>query len=336
MRKVYAIIDSAEPLSTKRVDWRRKLNYTKVKVYVGADDIDKVAAFLYGAGISSVEIEDPQTYHDFLEKKNSFDWDYYDKSLERLKESQANIDFYIEDTIDGIELLDNILDEIREYPIESIEISGVSDEDWKHKWKEYFKPARISKKFVVKPSWEEYEKIEGDLVINIDPGMAFGTGTHPTTSLCIKLMEEYLDENHETVLDIGCGSGVLTIAAALLGAKKILAVDIDDDAIAVSKANVKNNGLAAEITIKKGDLIKGVDGKWNIAVANLMVDLIVILTGEIKERLEDGGIFISSGILYEKRYLAESALKNGGFEILKILEDGEWCAIAATIAKERH
>ena len=184
---------------------------------------------------------------------------------------------------------------------------------------------------MVKPSWEEYRAEPDDLVIEIDPGMAFGTGTHETTSLCMKLMEKYFGEFGENVkvLDVGCGSGILSIAASLLGAGEVLGVEIDKDAVQVARENVQLNKCDDNVRVIEGDLTKGIDFKGDIIVANLMADLVMMLSKSAREHLEDGGIFISSGILADKEKVVSEAITDAGFTIEEVMVDGEWCAIAA-------
>ncbi len=309
------------------------MDYTRVKIFTEADNLELVAAMLEEKGITGIEIEEPQVYSDFLEKRNSFDWDYIDPSVEALEDIPPNVTFYLEDTLEGLDLLDEILDEIRRVDISRVEVAGVSDEDWKHKWKEYFKPAKITGRIVVKPGWETYEKTGDEIVIEIDPGMAFGTGTHPTTTLCVKLLEKYIVKDKSTVLDIGCGSGILAIAAAALGARQVLGVEIDPVAVAVAKQNIAVNGLEERIQVVEGDLAEGIDRRGDILVANLMADLVMTLSKDASNHLNPDGVFISSGILIEKKELVASALKVSGFKILDILEEDEWCAIAAAMGQ---
>ena len=183
---------------------------------------------------------------------------------------------------------------------------------------------------MIKPTWEDYEAGEKELVIEIDPGMAFGTGTHETTSGCIQLMEKYMKPG-DKVLDVGCGSGILSIAAALLGRRDILAIDIDPGAVEVTRENVELNNVSEYVDTRYGDLTKGVSYRADIVVANLMADLVMMLTEDVEKHLEDGGIYISSGIIDFKEEEVCETLKRCGFEIIEILKKGEWCIIAARI-----
>ncbi len=307
------------------------MEYTRVKVFAQEENLEIISALLMDKGITGIELLEPQTYTDFLNKLNSYDWDYVDSSVEALGEIPPSLIFYMDDSVEGIDLLDDILQEIRVLDIEKVEISGADDEDWKHKWKEYFKPLHITDRMVVKPSWEPYEKQPGELVIEIDPGMAFGTGTHPTTSLCIKLLEEYISSGRPAVLDIGCGSGILTIAAALLGAEEVLGVDIDPVAVEVAEQNLKLNNMNGSVRVIAGDLTEGLDFQADIIVANLMANLVIMLSIYAPTHLKPNGIFISSGILVEKKQEVVSAMEALGFNTISVLEEGEWCAVVASL-----
>ena len=168
------------------------------------------------------------------------------------------------------------------------------------------------------------------MVIEIDPGMAFGTGTHETTSLCVKMLEKY-QKKSDKVLDVGCGSGILSIAAALLGADDVLGVDIDPVAVEVASENIALNKAEHLARAQYGDLTKGIDYKADIVVANLMADLVMMLSEDAAKHMEKGGLFISSGILVEKKEQVASHLRGKGFEIVEIREDGGWCCIVAKV-----
>jgi len=286
---------------------------------------------LHEKGILGVEIQEPQLYFDLLNKNNPYDWDYIDDSMKELAKVSPNLTFYLEDTPEGIELLDEILGELCTFSVEKVEVSGVSDEDWNNKWKEFFKPTRITERIVIKPSWEDHEKKQDELVIEIDPGLAFGTGTHPTTVMCVKLLEKYIEKGRSTVFDVGCGSGVLIIASALLGARKVFGVDIDPLAVSVAEENILRNRLDGDIRLFVGDLAKGIETRADIVVANLSADLVVMLSKDVRKNLKENGVFIVSGIINEKKDEVRDALIKSQFKILDILEDDEWCAMAATL-----
>ena len=196
--------------------------------------------------------------------------------------------------------------------------------------KKYYKPTKVGKKIVVKPSWEDYEKQEGDLIIELDPGMAFGTGTHETTSMCIRELENYVDET-KTVFDIGCGSGILAIAAAELGAKEVVAGDLDEVAVKVSKENCEINNVSYKVVVKHGSLFEVVDSKADVIVANIIADIIKILAKDVSKFLKDDGVFISSGIILAKIDEVCQALEENGFEIVKVERLGEWSAIVSKL-----
>ncbi len=320
------------------------MRYIEVKIYTTQEGIDPLTCILMDMGIAGFAIEDARDFQDLLNKKNSYDWDYIDESLMELKNIQSSITFYLEEAEENSSILKQLretLDELKsdehrsdesiDYGKLELVWKSVDDSDWKDNWKEYFKPARITDRIVIKPTWEAYEPTVDELVIEIDPGMAFGTGTHPTTSLCVKFLERYIEPEKDNVLDVGCGSGILAIASALLGAKDVLAVDIDPIAVEVSKDNVELNHLSSKIRVMEGDLTKGLREKADIVVANLMADLIVMLSKDVASHLKGKSIYISSGILIEKQAQVVSAIEECGFHILDIMEEGEWCAIAAQI-----
>lgn len=301
------------------------MKYIEVKIYTSQEGIDPLTCVLMDMGIAGFVIEDAGDFQDLINKKNSYDWDYIDDSLKGLEDIRTSVAFYLEETADSRSILAELK---KKY---ELVWKPVDDAEWKDNWKEYFKPAKITDKIVIKPTWEDYERAEDELVIEIDPGMAFGTGTHPTTSLCVRFLEKYIEPGKDAVLDVGCGSGILSIASALLGAKDVLAVDIDPVAVEVSKENVELNRLSSKIRVSEGDLTKGLHEKADIVVANLMADLVMMLSKDVAAHLTGKSIYISSGILIEKQEEVVAAIEECGFQILDIMEEGEWCAIAAQI-----
>ncbi|MGN0710990.1 MAG: 50S ribosomal protein L11 methyltransferase [Anaerovoracaceae bacterium] len=322
------------------------MNYIETRIYTSSIGIEILLNILSEIGIDDAVIEDPNDIADLMDKKNSYDWDYVDADVMEQINEEPNIILYMDDSDEGREKLKLVKSTVENwkktlkaeeigkgayYGRLVIEEKAVKDDDWKDNWKEFFKPSKITDRIVVKPSWENYEKqSEDELIIEIDPGMAFGTGTHETTTLCIKLLEKYAEEQ-DKVLDVGCGSGILSIAAGLLGIKDILGVDIDPVAVEVSKENVELNGFSDVVKIQWGDLTKGIDYKADVVVANLMADLVMMLSCDVAKHLKGKGIFISSGILAEKKEKVSAEIEKNGFEIIEILEQGEWCAIAARL-----
>ena len=210
-----------------------------------------------------------------------------------------------------------------------VEHEKMYEEDWANTWKQYYKPSKVGEKIVVKPIWEEYEQKEGELVVNLDPGMAFGTGTHETTRMCIQALEKYVKEE-STVFDVGCGSGILAIAAAKLGAKLAVGVDLDPVAVESSIENVGYNNLN-NIEILHGNLVEVIDGKSDIVVANILAEIICILTDDVKRVMKDGGVFITSGIIHDRVDMVCEKLEATGFEVIEKNRDGEWNCIVAKL-----
>ena len=214
----------------------------------------------------------------------------------------------------------------------NVTLQGVREEDWAENWKQYYKPFRIGDRMVVKPTWEPWDAQAGDLIIEIDPGMAFGTGTHETTAMCVALIEKYYTGG--PLLDVGTGSGILAIAAARLGARGIVAVDIDPDAVRVARENVAHNGLDGCIEVRKGDLLQGLSQQFDFAVANILAPVICLLAAPLKKHLTPGGRFICSGIIAEAEAEVNDALLSAGYVIDEVRRRGDWVAFACHIPVE--
>ncbi len=310
------------------------MKYTEITVYTNKNGIELLSAALMQIGICDIAVNDPDDIEELLQKKNSYDWDYVDASVLELKKCEPSVTIYAEEEAkETLSAVKKIVASLRAShdDLGRLECKAkvVDDTDWKDNWKKYFKPSRITERITVKPTWEVYERqTDDELVIEIDPGMAFGTGTHETTSSCVRLMEKYLKLG-DAVLDVGSGSGILSIAAHLLGAGKVIGIDIDPEAVRVGRENVALNGFADTIEIVQGDLTKGVSFCADLVVANLMADLIKFLSKDVSKHIRPGGVYISSGILAELADDVADVIRAQGFEIAEILFDGEWCAIAA-------
>ena len=308
------------------------MNWTEVKIKTTAELEDLVANVLYEVGAAGLTIEDPK---DILElSKDKDKWDFVDENLFKFDHDGIIIKAYFSETED----LQNKIDEIKEIMKNDPILSGVEnniilnildDNDWAESWKKYYKPIKIGNKILIKPSWEDYQLDVDDILIELDPGMAFGTGTHETTMLCTEALEKHVKEN-DTVYDIGCGSGILSIVAAKLGAQKVVGVDIDPVCITVSQENIALNNVDDKVQIKLGNLLDVVEGKANIIVSNIIAEIIAGMIKDLKTSLMNNGIFITSGIILEKIHLVETALIENGFEILEIKKLNDWACIIAT------
>ena len=312
------------------------MNWTEVSIKTTTEAVEAISNILMEERCGGVMIEDPK---DFLfQKKNELDWDYVEEEVfNKSGQDGVLIKTYIPEERNVLELIETVKARIALLPSfgldigeGSVSLSNVNESDWANEWKKYYKPTKVGKKIVVKPSWEDYEKQEGDLIIELDPGMAFGTGTHETTSMCIRELENYVDET-KTVFDIGCGSGILAIAAAELGAKEVVAGDLDEVAVKVSKENCEINHVSDKVVVKHGSLFEVVDSKADVIVANIIADIIKILAKDVSKFLKEDGVFISSGIILAKIDEVCEALEENGFEIVKVERLGEWSAIVSKL-----
>lgn len=310
------------------------MKYIQVDIEVRKEELEPVVGLLLMNDITDTVVEDPADLERLLNKEVDYEWDYIAPEVLERQNSQPKVTFYMEDSEECKAKAREVAAAVAEvFPEANVKITTEDDSEWKDLWKEFFKPKKVGKRIVVKPTWYDYEASGDDLVIEIDPGMAFGTGTHETTSLCLRLMEDYMKPG-DKVLDVGCGSGILTIAGALLGGSEVLGVEIDPVAVDIAKENLELNKVTHVARAQYGDLTKGIDFKAEIVVANLMADLVMMLSGSVPAHILPGGKYISSGILVEKKDQVAAAIKDCGFEIVEIREDGMWCAIVATLPVE--
>lgn len=308
------------------MDWHVVIIHTKQEA------VELIADSLYDLGVKGIEIVD---LHLSQQERDRLIVDYIDESIVPSEDIQIkcyfSVDEEIEKKIDAIQHALDHLTTFMDIGFGTIELEVTKEEDWANNWKQYYKPFRIGKNIVVKPVWEVFEDIKPhDLVIDIDPGMAFGCGTHETTAMCVLLLQKYLKAN-EHLVDVGCGSGILSIIAGKLGAGKIEAVDIDETAVRVARENVNLNQMNDLIQIYNGDLIACIEEQADLVVANIMADIIIILTEDIKRILKPGGFFISSGIIEEKKAAVVEKIISVGFEIVEIMQEKDWVAITAKL-----
>ena len=308
--------------------------WIEVRVITKSEALEPISGIFYSLDCKGVAIEDPE---DILGREQGpLTWDFADINVLEHKGKVAVVKAYFaeEDNIeDVLAYVNERLSELKEMGLDlgeaKVEHEKMYEEDWANTWKQYYKPSKVGEKIVVKPIWEEYEAKEGELVVDLDPGMAFGTGTHETTRMCIQALERYVKEE-STVFDVGCGSGILAIAAAKLGAKLAVGVDLDPVAVESSIENVGYNKLN-NIEILHGNLVEVIDGKADIVVANILAEIICILTDDVKRVLKDGGVFITSGIIHDRVDMVCEKLEATGFEVVEKNRDGEWNCIVAKL-----
>ena len=318
------------------------MKYIEVKIKTSKSGIDPVLAALMNIGINDAMIDDPDEILAMIASPGPSEW-YDESQIPDVSMIEPAVTVFFADDEEGHSRANDVrlaIEELAKSAVEGsfgaeadlgeLSVSAKVEDDvlWRDKWKEYFKPTKLSNTIVVKPTWREYEPSEGETVIEIDPGMAFGTGTHETTMLCIRMIEKYMSDGYK-VLDVGSGSGILSIAAAKLGASDVLGIDIDEDAVRVSNENYELNKVSDRAKAIVGDLTAGVDYKANIVVANLLADIVMRLSKDTKRHLEEKGIFITSGILTEKSEAVENCMIECGFEIVEKAILGEWCSIVA-------
>lgn len=294
---------------------------------------EAVTYILEDEGAIGVVIEDVNDF--LLLNKDKTSWDYTEPKLLEALGTDAKVKGYFKEYDFNESTKDNIskrVNELIEFGLDigkgSIITKQIDEEDWANAWKKYFKPFKAGDKIVIKPTWEEYEMKQNDIVVEIDPGMAFGTGDHETTLMCLKLLERYVKKG-DTVFDVGCGSGILGIAAGKLGAGKVLCVDFDENACKVSSENVVINKMEHVVNVEKGNLLDVATDKADVIVANIIADIIISFSKQASELIKADGIFISSGIIIERRDDVIHELKNNKFSIIEVMEMGEWCAITA-------
>ena len=311
------------------------MKYLELTIKAESNFVECLLNELSLAGIYDAAIDNPSEIAEMVAGLGDTEW--YDAEQVQVSMSElASVTVYCTDDEEGKVRADSVRAIVAKLQGENCDITLAEtvrdDSEWKDAWKEYYHTAQVSEKFVVKPTWEDAHVDDGLFVIEIDPGMAFGTGTHETTSLSLKLMEKHVKRG-DRVLDVGTGSGILAIAAAKLGASDILGIDIDQDAVRVANENIANNiaPTSNDVTVRAvvGDLTEGIDFTADVVVANLLADLVMKLTSSVAKHMADDAIYITSGILVEKQKQVAECLTENNFTIIEILEDGEWCAIAA-------
>lgn len=323
------------------------MNWIEVSIYTTTNGIEIINGALIKLGINDAVIEDASVFEDFLHD-DTMNWDYYDEELTKMKDCESCIKVYLADNSQGNELfneikkfVENLKTEYMDVDFGRLEITTrtLNEEDWANNWKQYFKPFTVSDKIIIKPSWEEYnESTEGKLILEIDPGMSFGTGQHHTTRLCIEQIIKHMAEGMR-VLDMGCGSGILSIASILLGAEDCVGVDIDENAVRIAKENAElNNIFEDRFTVYCGDVTndeklqeKIRNNKYDMIAVNIIAQIIMGMSMTFPKFLKKGGLVIASGII--KKYLQDvlDNFKELGFEVIEINDSEEWVCVTAIL-----
>ncbi len=309
------------------------MDWVELIVHTTTEGSDSVSGIFMDCGAAGTMIEDradipnPDQPHGI--------WEIIDPALLESMPADVLVHAWFEEGSSLPALLDSVrsrLEELSSKHSESadfgtlhLDTRSVNDQAWTDIWKKYFKPFHAGTRLVIKPTWEPFTPDADDLIIEIDPGMAFGSGTHETTGMCLSLLENAI-RGGEDVIDVGTGSGILAIGAALLGAGHVLAVDIDPDAVKVAQENVDHNHVGQIVSVQQGNLLDRVTDLCDICVANIISDVIISFASPLMKHIRPGGLFICSGIVSLRSDEVALALKTAGYEILQKITKGEWTA----------
>ncbi|WP_163653055.1 50S ribosomal protein L11 methyltransferase [Listeria sp. PSOL-1] len=308
------------------------MEWSEVEIHSINEAIEPIANLLTEYGASGVAIIDVADF--FKEHEDKFG-EIYALDREDYPEDGVIIRAYFLTNADFLNTLPEMEAAIRNLTTFDIDLGNlaffvheVNDEEWATAWKKYYHPVQISEQITVVPTWEDYVAQEGELIIELDPGMAFGTGTHPTTQLCMRALEKYVQAD-DFIIDVGTGSGVLSILSVKLGAKSVLALDLDEVAVRAASENIKQNHVAKKIELKQNDLLKGIDQKADIIVANILAEVILLFPNDVYHTLKPGALFIASGIILEKAKAVSEVLSKAGLTVIKQEQQGDWVMILA-------
>ncbi len=315
------------------------MEWIKVTIYTTSQGIDIICYKLYDMGITGTQIEDEAEFCEFLEQNKKY-WDYVDDELIKAKKGETKVIIYIQNNLSAFEQINAVKAMVESLKGQSgmgtlrVQTEGINEEDWANNWKAYFKPIEIGEKILIQPEWEKYEGQTDRIVFTVNPGLTFGTGTHNSTKLCIKELEKVIN-NNTNMIDIGCGSGILSIISLLLGAKDAVALDIDPNSVHVAYENADINGIdKSTYHVYSGDvltdkqLLSKISGKkYDVVVANIVADVIIALLPTVKNIVAQKGTFICSGIINERLIDVTNAMNEQNIVIDKTVTDGEWSAV---------
>jgi len=306
----------------------KNTEWNQIKVTVNLTQLDSLTAIMSMLD-SNLMTED---FSD-IDLKTCYG-DLIDESILNADKTIAAVSLFVPEDKSVSDYLTYIKERTTEQGIDvKVEVIGVCEEDWANSWRKFFKPTRVGNKIVIVPMWEDYTPLDGDIIIKMDPGMAFGTGTHETTRLVIAMLERYVKRG-DRVLDVGCGSGILSICASKLGASECRAYDIDPLAVSVARENVVKNKLR-NVDCEVSDLLRQVvlsKGKYNIVCANIVADIIIKMAPDVADYMRNDGVLLASGIIVERADEVCKVLIANGFTIKEKCVDNGWCALAVTIS----
>ncbi|ALF12115.1 50S ribosomal protein L11 methyltransferase [Parageobacillus thermoglucosidasius] len=309
------------------------MKWSEISIHTTHEAVEAISNILHEAGAGGVVIEDP---YDLTKERDASFGEVYELNPDDYPEEGVIIKAYLPvnsflgETVEEIkQAINNLLLYDIDIGKNKITISEVNEEEWATAWKKYYNPVKISEKFTIVPTWETYEPVSSDeLIIELDPGMAFGTGTHPTTVMCIQALEKYVKPG-DTVIDVGTGSGILSIAAAMLGAKAVRALDLDPVAVDSARLNVKLNKVQHIVTVSQNNLLDHIEERANVIVANILAEIILRFADDAYRLLENNGYFITSGIIQAKKQEVKDGLIKAGFTIEETLVMEDWIAFIA-------
>ncbi|ANB60179.1 50S ribosomal protein L11 methyltransferase [Anoxybacteroides amylolyticum] len=309
------------------------MKWSEISIHTTHEAVEAISNILHEAGAGGVVIEDP---FDLTKERDTQFGEIYELNPDDYPEEGVVIKAYLPvnsflgETVEAIkEAVNNLMLYNIDVGRNKVTISEVNEEEWATAWKKYYNPVKISERFTIVPTWETYERVSTDeLIIELDPGMAFGTGTHPTTVMCIQALEKCVQPGN-TVIDVGTGSGILSIAAAMLGAKSVRALDLDPVAVDSAKLNVKLNKVQHVVTVAQNNLLDHIDKPANVIVANILAEIILRFVDDAYHLLERNGYFITSGIIQAKKQEVKDGLVNAGFTIEETLTMEDWVAFIA-------
>jgi len=313
------------------------MEYREVTIYTTTQGIEPLTLMLNDLGINGFVIEDAADFEAFLTDVTPH-WDYVDESLMSKRTAESNVKIYLPDNDQGVQQLEMVTQAVEQLKAAGedfgrleLVLHNVKDEDWANNWKRFFKPLKVGERFLIKPSWETCPDTEGRHVLEIDPGNAFGSGTHETTKLCIGLLESAVREGAQA-LDMGCGSGILAVAALLCGAEHVTAVDIDEAAVKTAGENMERNGFTA-YTTHCGNVLGDEalaaslgEDKYDVIAANIVADVLIAMTPLFDRWLKADGKLIVSGIIGSRADDVRNALEAGGFTVCECRQDNDWVA----------